>query len=94
MLIVKKCAIICGINKEISLKGILIKRMLYMKSILTIFVSVVLLSLSACTQVMSTPLAAVEETKTLETPISEDDSGQPLVKTSIGDFVTGQRIRQ
>jgi len=75
------------VSIDISLERMLIKRTLYMKFKLIIFVSAVLLSLSACMQPQTSPLATAEETKTLETPISGNDIGQPLVKTSIGDFV-------
>jgi hypothetical protein len=63
------------------------KRRLNMKSILKILVPVMLLSLSACSQVEAAPVAATEEAKASETPRPENDSAQPVLKTSLGDFV-------
>ncbi|MBI5351644.1 MAG: hypothetical protein HZB50_03300 [Chloroflexi bacterium] len=57
-----------------------------MKSIVTIFVSVMLLSLSACIQ-PRTPPSAATEIEASSTPAPESNIAQPVVKTSMGDFV-------
>lgn len=54
-----------------------------MKSILKILIPVVLFSVSAC----NAPFAAAEEVKASETPLPESAATQPIVKTSLGDFV-------
>ena len=59
------------------------KRKLNMKSILNILVLVVLFSISAC----NAPSAATEEVKASETPTQENIVTQPVLKTSLGDFV-------
>jgi hypothetical protein len=68
---------------DIFLERIPVKRKLNMKSILKILVLVVLFCVSAC----NTLLAATTEVKTSATPMPENDAAQPLVKTSMGDFV-------
>jgi hypothetical protein len=54
-----------------------------MKSVLKIFVLVVMFSASAC----NVPLAATEAARALDTPKPEKDIAQPLIKTPAGDFV-------
>ena len=54
-----------------------------MKSIVKILVLVALFSVSAC----NAPLAATEESKAVDTPTPEIDTAQPVLKTSMGDFV-------
>lgn len=58
-----------------------------MKSILKILVLAILFSVSACKQLGAAPIAATEESEALDTPMPENDIAQPLVKTSMGDFV-------
>jgi hypothetical protein len=60
-----------------------LKRRLDMKFILKILVPIVLFSISAC----NAPFAATEEVKASETPMQENDSARPVLKTSLGDFV-------
>jgi hypothetical protein len=54
-----------------------------MKSILNIFVLVLLFSVSACSQSEAAPSTATEEVKASETQAA----AQPVLKTSLGDFV-------
>jgi hypothetical protein len=54
-----------------------------MKSVMKIFILVVLFSVSAC----GAPLAAIEESRTLDTPMPGNDAAQPVLKTSLGDLV-------
>jgi hypothetical protein len=57
-----------------------------MKFIATIFVSVMLFSLSACMQ-PQTPSSAATEIESSSTPAPESNSAESVVKTSMGDFV-------
>jgi hypothetical protein len=68
---------------EHFLERTFLKRKLNMKSILKILVPVVLFIVSAC----NAPLAATEESKASDTPMPENDATQPVLKTSMGDFV-------
>ena len=54
-----------------------------MKSILKVLVPVILFIVSAC----NAPVAATEESGALATPTPGNDSAQPVVRTSMGDFV-------
>ncbi|MBI5951982.1 MAG: hypothetical protein HY865_10015 [Chloroflexi bacterium] len=54
-----------------------------MKSVLKIFVLVVMFSASAC----NVPLAATETARASDTPKPGNDIPQPLIKTTAGDFV-------
>jgi len=57
-----------------------------MKFIATLFVSVMLLNLSACMQ-SQTPPSAATEIEDSSTTVPENKITQPVVKTSMGDFV-------
>jgi hypothetical protein len=64
-------------------KDIFLKRRLDMKSILKIVIVVVMFSISACNAAVATTEAPVAS----ETSIQKNESAQPVLKTSLGDFV-------
>jgi len=58
-----------------------------MKSILKILIPLMLISLSACSQSQASPLAATKEVKASEALTPENNAVQPVLKTSLGDFI-------
>jgi hypothetical protein len=58
-----------------------------MKSILMTLIPVVMFSLLSCKPLETPPVAATEKPEASATPSPESKAAQPVIKTSLGDFV-------